>query len=406
MAEEFRLRSIAVAAYGPAALFGLAEGAMIPVVALSAIDRGASVSVAALVGAQLGIGSLVMNIPASVLAKRIGERRSMLLAALVTVAGLGICLVDAGDSPRSLLLYGFGVLAIGAAGAVYSLARQSYLAEVVPGHLRARALSTLGGAMRIGLFVGPFAGAGAMQLCGLPGAYLVGLVAIAGAGVLVYRAPDLASTEEHRAAVASVTTGGMLKQNWRVYTTLGTGVLLLSAIRQTRQTVIPLWAAHLGLSPTTSSVVYGIAGVIDVLTFYPAGKVMDHYGRRWVAVPSTLVLGTSFVLMPFTHGAGTLALAAMVMGFGNGIGSGIVMTLGADVSPPVGLPTHLGIWNELADIGSGLGPVLLSAVTALAGLGLGITVSGTVGFAAAAAMWTWIPRTGRPRPAAPARPPG
>ena len=31
--EEFRLRSVAVAAFGPATLFGLAEGSMIPVIA-------------------------------------------------------------------------------------------------------------------------------------------------------------------------------------------------------------------------------------------------------------------------------------------------------------------------------------------------------------------------------------
>ncbi|HEY3478189.1 MAG TPA: hypothetical protein VGL02_04735, partial [Streptomyces sp.] len=52
-------------------------------------------------------------------------------------------------------------------------------------------------------------------------------------------------------------------------------------------------------------------------------------------------------------------------------------------------------WNELADIGTGVGPLILSAVTALAGLGAGIVASGLVGFAAAAALWTWIPRPRR-----------
>ncbi|WP_022881973.1 MFS transporter [Gryllotalpicola ginsengisoli] len=392
MSEEFRLRSIAVSAYGPATLFGLAEGSMLPVIALSAIDRGATTSIAALVGALLGIGSIVTNIPSGILATRIGERRSMIVAAVVTLVGLAFCLVDLGDGPASLLLYGAGVLLIGAASSVYNLARQSYLTEMVPAHMRARALSTLGGTMRIGVFLGPFIGAGAMQLWGLPGAYYVSIVAILAAGVIVYRVPDLEISAERRAAAAQVTTWGITKQYWRTFATLGMGVLLLSAIRQTRQTVIPLWAAHLGLSPTTSSIIYGIAGAIDALTFYPAGKVMDHYGRRWVAVPSTFVLGISFVLMPLTHGAVTLALAAMVMGFGNGIGSGIVMTLGADTSPAIGRPTFLGIWRELADAGSGIGPVILSVVTAAAGLGLGIVVSGAVGFAAAAALWAWVPR--------------
>ena len=191
-----------------------------------------------------------------------------------------------------------------------------------------------------------------------------------------------------------MTTRGVLKQYRRTFVTLGAGVLLLSAIRQTRQVVIPLWAAHIGLSPTANSVIYGVAGAIDALTFYPAGKVMDVYGRRWVAVPCVIIMGVSFVLMPLTHAAVTLAFTAMIMGFGNGIGSGIVMTLAADVSPAIGRPTFLGIWRELADAGSGAGPLLLSAVTALAGLGAGIIVSGCVGFAAAAALWAWTPKRG------------
>ncbi|MEV4603281.1 MFS transporter [Amycolatopsis sp. NPDC049253] len=393
MAEEFRLRSVAVAVYGPAALFGLAEGSMLPVVALSAIDRGATTSVAALIGALLGIGSLITNIPAGVLATRVGERKSMLVAAGVTAVGLVLCLVDIGSGQAALVVYGAGVLLIGAASAVYSLARQSYLTEAVPLHMRARALSTLGGTMRVGLFLGPFAGAAAMQVWGQAGAYYLSLVAVLAAGIVVYRVPDLETVEEQRVAAAAITTWGMVKQKWRVYATLGVGILLLSGIRQTRQTVVPLWAAHLGLSPTVSSVIYGFAGAIDALVFYPAGKVMDRRGRRWVAVPCTIVLGASFVLMPLTHGPVLLALVAMVMGLGNGLGSGIVMTLGADVSPTVGRPTHIGIWNELADIGSGLGPLLLAGVTALAGLGLGIVASGLVGFAAAGALWAWIPRT-------------
>jgi MFS family permease len=390
--EEFRLRSIAVAAYGPATLFGLAEGSIFPVIALSAIDRGATTSVAALVAALIGIGSIATNIPSGILATRIGERRSMLVASAITIVGLVFCLIDVGDNGPSLLVYAIGVLLIGAASSVYNLARQSYLTEMVPPHMRARALSTLGGTMRIGVFVGPFIGAAAMHFWGLDGAYFVALAAIVAAGVIVLRVPELELSESRRSAAASVTTVGIVKQYWRLFVTLGMGVLLLSAIRQTRQIVIPLWASHLGLAPSTSSIIYGVAGAIDALTFYPAGKVMDHYGRRWVAVPSTIVLGISFALMPLTHGVTTLALAAMLMGFGNGIGSGIVMTLGADTSPAIGRPTFLGVWRELADAGSGIGPVILSAVTALAGLAAGIEVSAVVGFGAAVALWAWIPK--------------
>jgi MFS family permease len=319
----------------------------------------------------------------------------MLVAAAVAMAGLILCLVNLGRSAPSLVVFGAGVLLLGAASSVYTLARQSYLSEIVPPQMRARALSTLGGTLRIGVFVGPFLAAGAEKAWGLPGAYYVSLVAMIGAAVIVYRVPDLEKTDEHRAAAADVTSRSILRRYWRIFATLGIGVVLLQAIRQTRQVVIPLWGAHIGLSPTANSVIYGIAGLIDLMTFYPAGKVMDLHGRRWVAVPCTLILGLSFVIMPLTHAVGTLTVTAMLMGFGNGIGSGIVMTLAADASPEIGRPKFLGLWRELSDTGQGVGPLILSGVTALAGLAAGITVVGMVGFAAAAAMWAFIP--GRPR---------
>ena len=365
---------------------------MIPVIALSSIDRGASTAVAALINALLGIGSIVTNIPSGILATRIGERKSMLVAAAIAVAGLILCLINLGHSAVSLVVFGSGVLLLGAASSVYTLARQSYLTETVPPEMRARALSTLGGMLRIGMFVGPFLGAGAEELWGVPGAYYVSLAAMAAAAAIVYRVPDLEKSDQVRAAAAQVTTWGILRRYWRTFLTLGMGVVLLSAIRQTRQVVIPLWAAHIGLSPTANSVIYGIGGLVDVMTFYPAGKVMDLHGRRWVAVPCAVVLGISFVVMPLTHAAVTLTLTAMIMGFGNGIGSGIIMTLSADVSPAIGRPTFLGLWRELSDAGQGIGPLILAGVAAVAGLAAGIVVSGLVGFAAAAAMWVFIPR--------------
>ncbi len=392
---EFSLRAIAVTAYGPAALFGLAEGAMLPVIAASVIARGGSESTAALIAAMLGIGSILTNIPSGVLATRIGERRAMLAAALITAVALVLCLINLGRSSESLVMYGAGVFLLGCASSVYSLARQSYLTELVPVDMRARALSTLGGSMRIGMFVGPFIGAGAMQLWGLAGAYYVSLVAIAAAAVIVVRVPDLELGEDHRRASLEVTTMSVLKRDWKMFLTLGSGILLLSMIRQSRQIVIPLWAAHIGLSAATASLIYGVAGGIDALTFYPAGKVMDLYGRRTVAVPCAAIMGLAMVLMPLTHGELTLMLVAVVMGFGNGCGSGIVMTLGADVSPAIGRPTFLGIWRELSDGGTSIGPLLLSAVTAAVSLGAGIAVSGGVGFLAAGALWLWIPKRSR-----------
>jgi MFS family permease len=178
-------------------------------------------------------------------------------------------------------------------------------------------------------------------------------------------------------------------------------VILVAAVRASRQVVLPLWAEHLGLSPVATSVIYGLAGGLDSATFYPAGRVMDRKGRRWVAVPSMLIMGSALVLMPLTAGFGTLLLAALLLGFGNGIGSGMIMTLGADYAPAVGRPAFLGIWRLLSDIGSCGGPVLLSGLTGVVGLAGAVDGNGLLGLLAAAALWHWIPRSRARSPAGP-----
>jgi MFS family permease len=184
----------------------------------------------------------------------------------------------------------------------------------------------------------------------------------------------------------------ILRDHRHVFFTLGVGVTLVSAVRAARQAVIPLWADHLALDASVAALIYGLAGGIDMLVFYPAGMVMDRKGRRWVAVPSMVIMGVALLLTPFTHGSTTLLLAALAIGFGNGIGSGMVMTIGADHSPRAGRAHFLGVWRLMADIGSTSGPALLSFLTAVLSLGAGIAFVGLIGLAAAAQLGYWISR--------------
>jgi MFS family permease len=96
--------------------------------------------------------------------------------------------------------------------------------------------------------------------------------------------------------------------------------------------------------------------------------------------------------LPLTHGVLSLTLVAMALGFGNGIGSGILMTLGAEVAPPAARSQFLGIWRLCADSGNAGGPLVVSAVAALGSLAAGIVTMGAVGLAAAVALIHWVPR--------------
>ncbi|CAN7678496.1 hypothetical protein [Acidovorax sp. LjRoot117] len=70
--NDFSFKKIALAAFGPSLLFGIGEGAILPVVALLARELGASVPMAALAVMLISIGCVLNNVPASVMITRLG----------------------------------------------------------------------------------------------------------------------------------------------------------------------------------------------------------------------------------------------------------------------------------------------------------------------------------------------
>jgi len=384
--DTFNLKKIAVPAFGPSLLYGISNGAILPVVALTAHNEGASVAVAGLITALIGVGSLFSNIPSALLTQRYGEKRAMAGAALLSVTGLLLVIFV-----PLLWVLALAMLMQGVAQSVFQLARQSYLIELVPFSFRARALSTLGGTTRIGTFIGPFAGAALIHLIGLDGAYWIAIAAMLGAGGIALAAPDLDVRPTAGAATPALGMAQIARDHRKVYATLGVGIMLISALRASRQVVIPLWAASLGLDAATTSLIYGLVAAVDMSVFYPAGRVMDRYGRLWVALPCSLIMGLSLMAIPLTTGVVSFVMVSLLLGFGNGIGSGIVMTLGADAAPAGARTKFLGIWRLMADLGTSGGPVVLSGLAALISLGAGSVGVGLLGLIAASVFWRWLP---------------
>jgi MFS family permease len=400
-------RSLLTSAYLPALLYETGMGAIVPVVALVAAGLGAGLDQAALVVALLGIGQILGDVPAGALAARVGDRRAMIVAAALACVALATCALA-----PDLVVLAAGVLVVGAASAVFHLARQAYLTEVVPVVNRARALSTLGGISRIGIFLGPFLGAAVLHVADLQAVFWLAVATTVAAAVVVGLARDIDDRHPAARARPAVSTAELVRRHRRLLATLGLAVVLVGAVRATRQVVLPLWSEHLGFAPATTSLVFGISGAVDMLLFYPAGKVMDRRGRLWVAIPSMLVLGGAIAVLPLTTTLTGVAVVAMVMGLGNGIGSGILMTLGADVAPPDSRAQFLGVWRVFQDSGAAAGPLVVSAVAAAGSLAAGIVTMGAAGLVAAGALGLWVPRwsehaNGRTRArAAAARAPG
>jgi len=391
--QEFRLRDIALPAYGPSVVISVGHGAIMPVLALRARDLGADVGTAALVVGLLGVGMLLASLPAGALIARVGEKRALLLAGLLDAAAMAAAALT-----DSVLGLGLAVVVSGMAWTTFLISRQGFMIEAVPAPYRARALSTLGGTYRIGVFVGPLIGAVLIGWTGLSAVFWLALAMSLVAAAMATLMPDLGSEgRAEQQAAGHLSVWSVLVAHRRTLLTLGSAVVVLGASRSVRNGLLPLWAESVGISASTTSLIFALAAFVDIVFFYPGGWVMDRSGRAVVAVPVVLSVGIAALLLPLTSSAAGVAAVMVLIAVGNGLGSGIVMTLGADTAPIRGRSQYLGGWRLCGDIGNSGGPLLVGAVAAVAPLATACVVVGVLGLLGSAWVGYWTSALDRSR---------
>ncbi|HZW42756.1 MAG TPA: MFS transporter [Agromyces sp.] len=406
----FSWRSIILPAYLPTLLFSVGEGAMIPVIPVVATDRGASLALAGLIAAMLMVGELAGDLPAGWLVARIGERNAMIAASMLAVVGVLIALV----SPTTAAL-GIGMFLLGLATAVFGLARHAFLTSYVPERIRARALSTLAGVFRGGWAIGPFIAAGLIAWTGSAEIVFWVLVAacfavvvvllvlpdperVFGAAKLAREASASGETLTAGEAEADAASHGVFRAivtHRAVLARIGSGAGVLAALRASRTIILPLWAVSIGMPAEQAALVIGISASIDFALFYVSGQVMDRFGRLWSAIPGLVGLAAGHFVLAFTHDApdnvAWFTVAALVLGVANGLSSGVLLTLGADLAPKAHPAPFLGAYRTIADAGQAAAPLAVAAVTSLASLAAAAATMGVLGLVGAAILWRYVP---------------
>jgi MFS family permease len=170
----------------------------------------------------------------------------------------------------------------------------------------------------------------------------------------------------------------VLRAQRGVLATAGGGALALQLMRATRQLLVPLFGQAVGLDVTTIGLVYSLSTVVDIALFYPSGVLADRYGRKWSAVPSMALYALGLALLPLAAGFWSLLAVAVLLAFANGIGTGVVMIIGADLARASGRQGQfLGLWRLIGDLGISGAPLLAGTVVKSAGLAAAsLTVAG------------------------------
>ena len=361
---------------------------------LYVLEIGGGPAAAAAVLGMRGVGTMLVDVPAGVAVTRLGDKITM---AAGTVAVAVACAGFAFAAEPWML----GLLAVllGAGFGALMLGRLNYVTRQCPVAYRGRAITALAGIQRVGLFVGPAGGGVIAEAFGFGAAFaaaavlnVVGLVLI---GIFVRRSrPGVrGGAPPHRAVIARI-----LRDHRSEFARGGIASVAMQFVRSARQVLIPLWGEAIGLDAASIGIAFGLSSALDAAMFYPAGWLMDFRGRKWSLVPSLAILGASLVLMPFATTFWTFLAVALLSGLGNGFGTGIIMALGADLSPRTNRGEFLGVWRLFGDAGHASGPFVFSATTGVFALGATLGLAGAVGFVGAVVAAWLVPETLRRPP--------
>ena len=354
-----------------------------PILPLAAQDLGASIALAGIIAALRGLGNYIFDIPAGIIVGRIGERWSILSsgAILVVACVFAIYAITAIESSTTTALICFSavIFLMGAASSLWQVARLVYIAGACSEELRGRGISLVGGFTRAGRFAGPVLAAFLYTFSGLEMAFVLFSIFTLVALVLI-----LSSFQDtlHRVPEDTISLreiGVVIISYKSIFSTVGVAVILLAVVRYSRDVFWPLWGSQIGLSAQEISLIMGLSFAVDTVPFYFAGIIMDKFGRRAAAIPSLLILSVTTLGLIFTESFSEMLIVCLISGFGNGLGSGIVMTIGADLSLPENRGQFIGVWRLVSDTGQAGGSMLVGPLAAITSLAFTVSGIGAIG---------------------------
>jgi len=376
----------------------LGFGTVVPVLALYARSFGVTQSAIGLAIAAYGLARFLVSMPVGRLTDVVGRRTALALGGLVTAAGNLVC----------ALAPSFGVFiaarfVAGVGAALVLVAGQIVLADITTPAHRGRVMAIYQGVFVFAVGVGPLPGGALAQHFGLAAPFLVyAVMGTLAAAVAWFQIPETRATG---LSAADATEPPPFAAQVRLLTGHAGFVLValvsfMNAVARTGAlfNVIPVLARD-RLALTTDRIGVGLAlsSLVGLVLAYPAGVLVDRWGRKVVIVPATLVAGASLVLFLTASSYAWFLVACVTWSIAVSVSGAAPAAYAADVAPPGMNAAAMSTFRMLADLGYVLGPLVLGVVTD--GFGANAALGGTAACLVAVGLlfWALAPETWRAR---------
>lgn len=365
----------------------LGFGAIVPVTALYAESFGVSNTAIGLTVAVYGLARLIVNVPAGQAADLLGRRWALALGGILTVVGTVVCAVA---PTYPVFLAGRFIAGAGAAGVLTG--GQIVLADIARPQNRGRVMAIYQGVFIVTVGAGSWPGGWLATQFGLAAPFWANaILAAAVTGIAWFLVPetrDLASRPDTERPAQTV---GFLSQTRTLLRS--EGIVLISLVSLSAAfartgglfNVIPLLAdQEIGLSPDQIGLGLGMVSIIGLVLVYPSGVLVDHFGRKAVIVPSTILSGVAMLAYTMVDSFGLFMVASIFWAASTGVAGAAPGAYAADVAPPGQTASAMALYRALSDIGYVIGPLALGAISDLTGPDAALWVTAAILFAVGA----------------------
>jgi MFS transporter, DHA1 family, multidrug resistance protein len=385
----------------------LGFGSVVPVLPLYARSFGVSQAAIGLSIAVYGLARFLVAVPVGQLSDRLGRRPALALGGLVTAAGNLLCAY----APNYPIFVGARFVA-GVGAAFVLTAGQIVLADITTPAGRGRAMAIYQGSFLFAVGLGPFPGGLLAERFGLAAPFVAYAVAGSLAAVVGwFRVPET-MTLRGRETASSLPTPPFGAQLRILATRIGFLLVSLvsfaSAFTRTGAlfNVIPILGQdRLRLSPDRIGFALALGSLAGFGLTYPAGVLVDRYGRKTVIVPATLLSSASLLLFLLAPSYAWFLAAALVWSIAQGVGGAAPTAYAVDVAPPRMNAAAMSLYRTLGDSGYVVGPIVLGLVTDGFGVETAL-VTGAGLLAGVGLLFAWrAPESHDPSHAAPRRDP-
>jgi MFS family permease len=335
----------------------LGFGLIAPILPAYALTFNIPIAFTGVVVSIFAVGRLMMDIPAGVLADRLGRKQTMIPGLVILSLGSG--LTGFANDIVTLLL---ARLLAGAGAAFYMTAAFVWLAEVGGSERRGRLMGILSTFTFSGFAVGPVFGGFIAAAYGLSAPFysyaVITILAII---------PTMLLSPPPRMPTAPKPMGQGFKEiaslfRRRSFILVATGALVLTLLRGgVQQTLLPLYfGLNLGLNEAEIGIILGAIALTRPIIPAPAGLLSDRIGRKPLMMAALIGGGLTAAMYP--HLTAITALIGVGVIYGLFTAAAPMSAYMADVVPGKKLGPAMGVFRVTQDIGLIAGPVISSVV--------------------------------------------